>query len=197
MMLLFILGLVLFFGIHMLPFYPEYRVQLIEKLDSATIDAEIMYKIIFSVISLLGLIFIGVGKGSMEFIGLWDIPVFFRYVAVVLILASFILMVAAYPPNNIKRYVPHPMLTGVIVWGVTHMLVNGDVVSLILFGSFVAYSVVAIKLANKRQQDISSEQEAQQQIPVVKDAIVIGIAMFGFLLLLWMHKLLFGRAVFL
>ena len=78
MMLLFILGLVLFFGIHMLPFYPEYRVQLIEKLDSDTIDAEIMYKIIFSVISLLGLIFIGVGKGSMEFIGLWDIPVFFR-----------------------------------------------------------------------------------------------------------------------
>jgi len=197
MMLLFILGLVLFFGIHMLPFYPEYRVQLIEKLDSDTIDAEIMYKIIFSVISLLGLIFIGVGKGSMEFIGLWDIPVFFRYVAVVLILASFILMVAAYPPNNIKRYVPHPMLTGVIVWGVTHMLVNGDVVSLILFGSFVAYSVVAIKLANKRQQDISSEQEAQQQISVVKDAIVIGIAMFGFLLLLWLHKPLFGRAVFL
>ncbi len=196
-MLLFILGLVLFFGIHMLPFYPEYRVQLIEKLDSDTIDAEIMYKIIFSVISLLGLIFIGVGKGSMEFIGLWDIPVFFRYVAVVLILASFILMVAAYPPNNIKRYVPHPMLTGVIVWGVTHMLVNGDVVSLILFGSFVAYSVVAIKLANKRQQDISSEQEAQQQISVVKDAIVIGIAMFGFLLLLWLHKPLFGRAVFL
>jgi len=197
MMLLFILGLVLFFGIHMLPFYPEYRVQLIEKLDSDTIDAEIMYKIIFSVISLLGLIFIGIGKGSMEFIGLWDIPVFFRYVAVVLILASFILMVAAYPPNNIKRYVPHPMLTGVIVWGVTHMLVNGDVVSLILFGSFVAYSVVAIKLANKRQQDISSEQEAQQQISVVKDAIVIGIAMFGFLLLLWLHKPLFGRAVFL
>ena len=196
-MLLFILGLVLFFGIHMLPFYPEYRVQLIEKLDSDTIDAEIMYKIIFSVISLLGLIFIGVGKGSMEFIGLWDIPVFFRYVAVVLILASFILMVAAYPPNNIKRYVPHPMLTGVIVWGVTHMLVNGDVVSLVLFGSFVAYSVVAIKLANKRQQDISSEQEAQQQIPVVKDAIVIGIAMFGFLLLLWLHKSLFGQAVFL
>ncbi len=150
-MLLFILGLVLFFGIHMLPFYPEYRVQLIEKLDSDTIDAEILYKIVFSVISLLGLIFIGVGKGSMEFIGLWDIPVFFRYVAVVLILASFILMVAAYAPNNIKRYVPHPMLTGVIVWGVTHMLVNGDVVSLVLFGSFVAYSVVAVKLANIRQ----------------------------------------------
>jgi len=196
-MLLFILGLVLFFGIHMLPFYPEYRVQLIEKLDSDTIDAEIMYKIIFSVISLLGLIFIGVGKGSMEFIGLWDIPVFFRYVAVVLILASFILMVAAYPPNNIKRYVPHPMLTGVIVWGVTHMLVNGDVVSLILFGNFVAYSVVAIKLTSKRQCDKNSDQDIQEKIPVIKDAIVIGIAMFGFLLLLWLHKPLFGRAVFL
>ncbi len=73
-MLLFILGLILFFSLHMLPFYPEYRAQLIEKLDNDTIDAEGMYKIIFSVISLVGLIFVGIGKGSMEFIGLWDTP---------------------------------------------------------------------------------------------------------------------------
>lgn len=196
-MLLFILGLILFFSIHMLPFYPEYRAQLIEKLENDTIDAEGMYKIIFSVISLVGLIFVGIGKGSIEFIGLWDTPAFFRYIAVVLILVSFILMVAAYTPNNIKRYVPHPMLTGVIIWGVTHMLVNGDVISLILFGSFVAYSVMAIKLINRRDQGKSSEQDVQESIPVVKDAIVIGIATLGWLLVLWLHKFLFGRAVFL
>jgi uncharacterized membrane protein len=196
-MILFTLGLILFFSIHMLPFYPEYRVQLIEKLDNDTIDAEGMYKIIFSVISLVGLIFVGIGKGSIEFIGLWDTPAFFRYIAVVLILVSFILMVAAYMPNNIRRYVPHPMLTGVIIWGVTHMLVNGDVISLILFGCFVAYSVMAIKLINRRDQGKGSEQDAQESIPVVKDAIVIGIAMLGWLLVLWLHKFLFGRAVFL
>ncbi|RKZ70038.1 MAG: NnrU family protein [Gammaproteobacteria bacterium] len=196
-MLLFILGLILFFSIHMLPFYPEYRAQLIEKLDNDTIYGEGMYKIIFSVISLLGLIFVGIGKGSIEFIGLWDTLEFFRYIAVVLILVSFILMVAAYMPNNIRRYVPHPMLTGVIIWGVTHMLVNGDVISLILFASFVAYSVMAIKLINRRDQGKSSEQDTQQSIPVVKDAIVIGIATFGWLLVLWLHKFLFGRAVFL
>jgi uncharacterized membrane protein len=196
-MILFTLGLILFFSIHMLPFYPEYRAQLIEKLDNDTIDAEGMYKIIFSVISLVGLIFVGIGKGSIEFIGLWDTPAFFRYIAVVLILVSFILMVAAYTPNNIKRYVPHPMLTGVIIWGVTHMLVNGDVISLILFGCFVAYSVMAIKLINRRDQGKGSEQDAQESIPVVKDAIVIGIAMLGWLLVLWLHKFLFGRAVFL
>lgn len=196
-MLLFILGLILFFSIHMLPFYPEYRAQLIEKLENDTIDAEGMYKIIFSVISLVGLIFVGIGKGSIEFIGLWDTPAFFRYIAVVLILVSFILMVAAYTPNNIKRYVPHPMLIGVIIWGVTHMLVNGDVISLILFGSFVAYSVMAIKLINRRDQGKSSEQDVQESIPVVKDAIVIGIATLGWLLVLWLHKFLFGRAVFL
>jgi uncharacterized membrane protein len=133
----------------------------------------------------------------MGFIGLWDAPEFFRYIAVVLILMSFILMVAAYMPNNIKRYVPHPMLTGVIIWGIAHILVNGDIVSLILFGSFVAYSVVAMKLANRRDQDKSSEQDAQGSIPVVKDAIVVGIAMLGWLLILWLHKFLFGRAVFL
>jgi len=195
-MSLFILGLVLFFGIHMLPFYPEYRALIIEKMDNDMIDEEGLYKLVFSIISLLGLIFIGIGKGSMEFIGLWDTPVFFRYVSVVLILVSFILMVAAYLPNNIKRYVPHPMLTGVIIWGATHLIVNGDVVSIILFGSFVVYSIVAIKLANRRQYDKNSDQDKQEKIPVVKDAIVIGIAMLGFLLLLWLHKFLFGRAVF-
>ena len=196
-MILFTLGLILFFSIHMMPFYPEYRAQLIEKLDNDTIDAEGMYKIIFSVISLVGLIFVGIGKGSIEFIGLWDTPAFFRYIAVVLILVSFIMMVAAYTPNNIKRYVPHPMLTGVIIWGVTHMLVNGDVISLILFGSFVAYSVMAIKLINRRDQGKGSEQDARESIPVVKDAIVVGIGILGCLLVLWMHKFLFGRAVFL
>jgi len=196
-MLLFILGLVLFFGIHMLPFYPEYRELIIEKFDSDTIDGEGLYKIIFGVIALLGLMFAGIGKGSIEFVGLWDTPMFFRYITIVLIPVSFILMVAAYMPNNIKRYVPHPMLTGVIIWGATHMMVNGDVASIILFGSFVVYSVVAIKLANRRQCDKNSEQDTQEKIPVVKDAIVIGIAMFGFLLLLWLHKPLFGRAVFL
>ncbi len=196
-MLLFILGLIMFFGIHMLPFYPEYRAQLIEKVDNERIDGEGLYKVIFAVISLLGLIFIGIGKGSMEFIGLWSTPIFFRYITVVLIPVAFILMVAAYTPNNIKRYVPHPMLTGVIIWGATHMVVNGDVAAIILFGSFVIYSVVAIKLANRRQYDKNSQQDTQEKIPMVKDAIVIGIAMLGFLLLLWLHKPLFGRAVFL
>jgi len=196
-MLLFISGLIMFFGIHMLPFYPEYRALVIEKIDNDRIDGEGLYKVIFAVISLLGLIFIGIGKGSMEFIGLWSTPTFFRYISVVLIPVSFILMVAAYTPNNIKRYVPHPMLTGVIIWGATHMMVNGDVAAIILFGSFVIYSVVAIKLANRRQYDKNSEQDTHEKIPMVKDAIVIGIAMLGFLLLLWLHKLLFGRAVFL
>ncbi|MCH8261819.1 MAG: NnrU family protein [Proteobacteria bacterium] len=196
-MLLFILGLIMFFGIHMLPFYPEYRALLIEKIDNDMIDGEGLYKVIFAVISLLGLIFIGIGKGSMEFIGLWNTPIFFRYITVVLIPVAFILMVAAYTPNNIKRYVPHPMLTGVIIWGATHIMVNGDVAAIILFGSFVVYSVVAIKLANRRLYDKNSQQDTQEKIPVVKDAIVIGIAMFGFLLLLWLHKPLFGRAVFL
>ncbi len=196
-MLLFILGLIMFFGIHMLPFYPEYRAQLIEKIDNDMIDAEGLYKVIFGIISLLGLIFIGIGKGSMEYIGLWSTPIFFRYITLVLIPVAFILMVAAYMPNNIKRYVTHPMLTGVIIWGATHMVVNGDVAAIILFGSFVVYSVVAIKLANRRQYDKNSEQDIQEKIPVIKDAIVIGIAMFGFLLLLWLHKPLFGRAVFL
>ena len=149
-MLLFILGLVLFFGIHMLPFFPEYRALIIEKIDSDTIEGEPVYKVIFAVIALLGVVFAGLGKGSMEFIGLWNTPTFFRYVSVVIILVSFILMVAAYLPNNIKRYVQHPMLMGMIIWAAAHLLVNGDVAAIILFACFIVYSVVAIILINQR-----------------------------------------------
>jgi hypothetical protein len=56
---------------------------------------------------------------------------------------------------------------------------------------------MAMKLTNRRDQDKSSEQDAQESFPVVKDAIVVGIAMLGFLLVLWLHKFLFARAVFL
>ena len=132
----------------------------------------------------------------MEFIGLWDTQTFVRYVSVVLILVSFILMVAAYLPNNIKRYVPHPMLTGVIIWAATHLIVNGDVVSIILFGSFVVYSVVAIILINQRPDDKDIVQDTQESIPIEKDASVLGIAVAGFLLMLWLHETLFARAIF-
>ncbi|MEE9160218.1 MAG: NnrU family protein, partial [Gammaproteobacteria bacterium] len=84
-----------------------------------------------------------------------------------------------------------------IIWGVTHLIINGDVASIILFGSFVIYSVVAIKLSNRRESYESSELDTQETIPVVKDGIVIGVAMVGFLILFWLHKPLFGRAVFL
>lgn len=196
-MLLFILGLGLFFGIHMLPFFPEYRALIIEKIDSDRIEGEPVYKVIFAVIALLGLVFAGLGKGSMEFIGLWNTPTFFRYVSVVIILVSFILMVAAYLPNNIKRYVQHPMLMGMIIWAAAHLLVNGDVAAIILFACFIVYSVVAIILINQRPDVKNNVQDTQESIPIEKDAIVLGIAVTGFLLLLWLHEPLFGRAVFL
>ena len=77
------------------------------------------------------------------------------------------------------------------------MIVNGDVTSIILFGSFVAYSIVAIKLTDRRDSKASSGNDTQEITSVVKDGIVIGIAIVGFLILLWLHKALFGRAVFL
>ena len=169
-MISFLFFLLLFFVLHLLPFFPEYRSRIIERAGS-----EEMYKIAFSVLSLFLLFLMGM-----------------RYLVMLMVFPAFVLIVGAYLPCNIKRYVPHPMLTGIIIWGTAHILANGDVVSLILFGSFIGYSGAAMYLSNKRGLEKQTEV-----YPYQKDLIVAGIAAAAFIVLFMVHGPLFGRTVLL
>lgn len=186
-MIVFLFFLLLFFALHLLPFYSRYRGMIIEWIGS-----EMMYKIVFSVLSLLLLILMALSKASTPYIALWGSPNYLRYLVMLLVFASFVLIVGAYLPSNIKRYVPHPMLTGIIIWGMAHILANGDVVSLILFGSFAAYSGVAMHLSNRRGVEKQTEV-----YPYHKDLIVTGIAAVAFIIIYMVHGPLFGRPVLL
>lgn len=188
-MLMFFLGLAIFFGLHTLPFLPEKRAQII-----STLGSEQLYRIAFVAGSLIGLMLAGLGKGRFPFFELWPTPTFLRYLSLPVIYAAAILVLAAYLPSNIPRYIrtPHPMLAGVIAWAAMHILTNADLGSLILFGSFLAFALWAIRQSDRREE----KREPFPPLPLWRDAVVFGFAAIAFLILAGVHGAFFGRPIF-
>ncbi|MDP2358459.1 MAG: NnrU family protein [Beijerinckiaceae bacterium] len=138
-MFLLILGIVIFLGVHTLTTLRETRTGLIEKYGVNG------YKAAYSIISLIGLVLIIYGFGAYRaggYIPVWNPPFAMAYVAVVLTWIAFVSLAAAYSPiGKIKSTLKHPMLVGVKIWALAHLLANGDLGSMILFGSFLAWAV--------------------------------------------------------
>src|SRR5262249_18089215 len=100
----------------------------------------------FAVVSLIGFVLIVVGYHKLQLMPgknpqLWNPPHFMRHIAFLLMLPVFPLLVAAYVPSRIRDVVRHPMLTAIKFWALAHLLVNGDLASLLLFGGFLAFAV--------------------------------------------------------
>jgi len=182
---LMILGLVLFFAIHLLPTRVALRTSLINKMG------ELPYKGVYSLVALAGLVLIVMGKGQAEFISVWVPPAFMAHVTKLLMLPALILLVAAYVPSNIKAKVRHPMLAATKLWALAHLLANGDLASMLLFGSFLAYGVYDMISANKR-----ALKQAFEKRPVYMDILVvlIGVAAYGGIAM--HHGQLFGVPLF-
>lgn len=185
-MAILIAGLVLFLGIHTLPWLPSAHQSLQQKFGNKA------FRGIFSLIAMVGFILIIVGKAKAEFHSLWVPPAWGRMAAVPLIYLAFILLPAANMPCNIKRWVRHPMLIGVILWGGAHLLANGDLASALLFGSFVVYSLIDIVSANAR-----GKNKDLPVLPPKKDIVVVAAGTTAFIALLFLHPYLFGVPVIL
>jgi uncharacterized membrane protein len=133
-----ILGLVLFFGVHTLTTQRGLRARLI------ALTGEGGYKIGYALVSLLGLALIVWGFAEYRATGVWEIwapPKALKQVAVALMLPAVILVVAAYLRGRIYTAVKHPMLSGVKLWAAAHLIANGDLGAIILFGSFLGWAV--------------------------------------------------------
>jgi len=183
-MITLILGLLLFFGIHLLPSAIDLRRSLLTRLGEGT------YKGLYSVISLLGLILIIVGMAAADFQSIWLPASWARSIAVPLMLPSFILLAAANMPSNIKRFTRHPMLWGVTLWAALHLLANGDLASMILFGAFGLFALLGRLSANRR-----GAQKQQQVLPLAKDLIAVAAGLVAYVFFLVLHPTLFGVAV--
>jgi uncharacterized membrane protein len=133
-----ILGLVVFFGIHLVSTRRPLRTELIARFGESP------YKLGYTVVSAIGLALIIWGFASYRatgWIDVWTPPKAMRHIAVGLMLPAVIMVAAAYLRGRIYTTLKHPMLAGVKLWALAHLLANGDLGSIILFGSFLAWAV--------------------------------------------------------
>ena len=144
-----ILGLILFFGVHTLTTQREARAQVIGSLGESG------YKIGYSLASVAGLALIVWGFANYRatgWIDVWYPPTIMKHVTVGLMLPAVIMVVASYIRGRIYTTLKHPMLTGIKLWAAAHLLANGDLGSIILFGSFLAWAVFD-RITLKRRTD--------------------------------------------
>ncbi len=142
-------GLVLFIGTHLLTTRREVRAALIARLGEGG------YKGLYSVASIVGVVLIGWGFGTYRATGwvdIWYPPAWTRHITVALMWIASICVVAAYSPGRIKTTLKHPMLVGVKVWAFAHLVSNGDLGSIILFGSILGWAVFD-RISLKRRTD--------------------------------------------
>lgn len=189
-MTLLILGLVLFIGIHTLTTLRPARAAAIGRLG------ELGYKGLYSVVAVAGLVLIVVGFGRYRgagYIQVWDPPyAIFHPISLVLMWCALVALAATYaPPGKIKSTLRHPMLVAVKAWALSHLLVNGDLGSMLLFGSLLAWAVYD-RISLKRRGDAGAPPVDGVR---ASDAIVVVIGTLAYLAFGWLHDSLIGVAV--
>jgi uncharacterized membrane protein len=151
------------------------------------------YKGIYSVVSLVGLVLIVIGYGQARTapLVLWDPPLWTRHLSALLMLFAFVLLAAAYVPRNrIKAAVKHPMIVGVKIWAAGHLLANGTLADLLLFGGFLVWAVASFRAARARDRQQTSAPTRVTLGGTVATLVVGAVAWAVFAL--YLHAWLFG-----
>src|SRR3954467_10559923 len=176
-LLVMILGLILFFGVHTLTTQRELRARAIGSMGEGG------YKIGYALASVAGLALVTWGFANYRatgWIDIWNPPTAFKHITVALMLPAIIMVVASYIRGRIYMTLKHPMLTGIKLWAAAHLLANGDLGSTILFGSFLAWAVFD-RISLKRRPDAGGPP-----IPVggvTNDLIAVAVGIIAYLAL--------------
>lgn len=185
-----ILGLVVFVANHLFVTMRGARAAAIARLGN------VGYHALFSIVSLIGVALIVWGYADYRahgWIDIWSPPDFMRHITVGLMLIAAILMTAAFIPSHIKAKTKHPLLAAVKIWAFAHLLSNGDLGSILLFGSLLAWAVYA---------RIGAKRRADTVLPVApagwtNDVIVVVLGIVIYLALGYVfHPLVIGVPVF-
>jgi uncharacterized membrane protein len=187
-----LLGLVIFLGVHSVRIVADdWRTRTVARIGP------LPWKGLYCVLSMLGLGLIvwGFGLARQQPIQLWSPPVALRHLASLLTLGAFILLVAAYVPGNqIKARLHHPMVLGVKTWALAHLLANGNLAHVILFGSFLAWGVLDFMAARRRDRAAGTHYPTGTA-RATGITVILGVAAWV-VVALWLHGLLIGvRAV--
>ena len=193
-MLLLIIGLVIFLGIHLVPTQVALRNGLQQRFGAT-------YQMAFAVLSLIGFALIIYGYGKVQGLPaknviLWYPPIWGRHLLLTLMVPAFILL-GAYIANlagirsRIKDAVGHPMLLAIMIWSAGHLMANGTAASLVLFGSFLAWAIADFVSARRRSAGKTWPAATATTGSGDVTAVVIGLALYAFMLV-WGHAHLIG-----
>jgi uncharacterized membrane protein len=187
-MTLLVLGLVLFLGAHSVRIFAEgWRTAMVARLTPNG------WKGLYSLASIAGLalIVIGFGAARQQPVLLWALPVWTRHLASLLVLASLVMLVAAYVPgNHFKAKLGHPMILGVKVWAFAHLVSNQMLAEWVLFGAFLVWAVFDYRAAKARDRAANVIYPAGRVGPTLV-TVVVGVGLWA-LIAFWAHGAWFG-----
>ncbi len=182
---LLVAGLLLFTAVHLIPSAPRLRVALVERLG------EKPYRGVFSAVALLSLAAVVWGYSRSPLEWLYAPPAWGHQVSMILVPIALVLFAAANMPTHIRALVRHPMLLGLLLWAFAHLLANGEVRSVVLFGGFAVFAVVGIVSAVARGKGPPTEPAPRYTMDIA--AVIGGFIVAGLLAVL--HGVLFGVPV--
>lgn len=177
------LGVVLWSGVHFIPsFAGGFRISLIGRLG------ETPYKIVFALGIVLSIVLMVVGWRSAVPTGIYSPPPWGAPLGSLLILVAFVLFGVAHGKTNVKRFLRHPQLTGLVLWAIGHLLANGDSRSLTLFGVLGLWAIAEILLINRRE----GAWVRPDPVPVMAEIRPVATGLVIFAVFLLAHPYLFG-----
>jgi uncharacterized membrane protein len=185
-MTVLVIGLIVFLGIHSTAMIaPDFRNRMAARIGAGP------WRGIYSVASLVGfgLIVWGYGIARRDPVVLYNPPWWTRHLTAALMLPVFPLIFAPYFPGRIKAAVKHPILVAIKLWAVAHLISNGTLADLLLFGGFLAWAVAdRISYKHRQQQPLNAAPPAARNDAI---AVVVGLAVYA-LFVLWLHLKLIG-----
>jgi uncharacterized membrane protein len=187
-MMYLIVGLFLFLGIHSINILTPVKRQILSDKFG-----EKKWKLVYSVISIVGFILIikGYADSRMAPIWLWTPPPGLRHLALLLTVPAFILLVAAYVPGNrIKAKLGHPMFAAVKLWALAHLLANGSLADVLLFGSFLVWAIVGFAVCRRRDR-IAGVQRIAGNVKSDITTVFIGVVTWA-AFAMFLHTALIG-----
>ncbi|MEO0465093.1 MAG: NnrU family protein [Pseudomonadota bacterium] len=188
-MTILIAGLLVFFVPHL---FSSFRTRA-EGADLRQSMGQLPYMGLYSLVSLVGFVLIVWGYGAARPSEvLYTAPTWGRHLNYLLMPIALVILVASQVPKGyIAKTLKHPMLVAVKIWAVGHLLANGELNSVLLFGAFLAYAVID-RIAVKRRGDLGAVAQPNVMGDVI--SVVVGLGAFV-ALLLWLHPVLFGVPV--
>lgn len=181
-MTLLVAGLVLFLALHLVPSIPPLRRTLVARMG------ERPYRGVFSLIALASIVLVAWGFARAPYEPVYVPPAWGRHVAMIAVPVALVLFAAAHTPTHLRAVLRHPMMLGLLLWAAGHLLANGDARSILLFGVFAAFAVVATLSAVARGKGPADDRPPRWTM----DAMAVAGGLIAAGLLMRFHATLFG-----